>query len=154
MRRLFPLFAIALTLRCTGPAPPPPEAAPEPVRAEPAPAALAAEEKVVGTVRVTASALNVRREASTDADAVTQVRRGTLLDVLGEDESWVNVRLASGETGWVAARFVSKGSTRDANGRAEIDAGPGRLSARFRLCVRRDAHALVFRQRRAWRGRR
>jgi uncharacterized protein YgiM (DUF1202 family) len=41
--------------------------------------------------------------------ASLQVRKGQSLDVLREDESWVKVRLASGETGWVAARFVSNG---------------------------------------------
>lgn len=72
--------------------------------------AVEPEENVVGTVRVTASALNVRAEASTDADVVTQVRKGQSLDVLREDESWVKVRLASGQTGWVAARFVASGN--------------------------------------------
>ncbi|HYC93246.1 MAG TPA: SH3 domain-containing protein [Thermoanaerobaculia bacterium] len=111
MRRI-PVLLLALALfRCAAPAPPPPEAAPEPVRVEPAPAPPAvAEEKVIGTVRVTASALNVREEASTDAEVVTQVKKGESLSVLREDESWTKVRLASGETGWVASRFVSKGT--------------------------------------------
>jgi TonB family protein len=69
------------------------------------------EERVIGTVRVTASALNVRAEASTEAEVVRQVKRGEALSVLREDESWVKVRLAGGETGWVAARFVSSGSS-------------------------------------------
>lgn len=76
-----------------------------------APAPSAREEKVIGSVRVTASALNVRAEASTDAAIVEQVKKGTALDVLREDESWVRVRLASGETGWVASRFVSSGTS-------------------------------------------
>ena len=109
MRR-FLLLAIVL-IRCAAPAPPAPEPVPEPVReAEPAAPAAAAEEKVIGTVRVTASALNVRSEASTDAEVVRQVKKGESLSVLREDESWTKVRLASGETGWVASRFVSKGS--------------------------------------------
>lgn len=110
MRRiLFPL--LVLTLRCAAPAPPPPEPVPEPVRVEPAPMApVVIEEKVIGSVRVTASALNVRKEASTDAEVVRQVKKGESLSVLREDESWTKVRLASGETGWVASRFVSKGN--------------------------------------------
>lgn len=67
------------------------------------------EERVIRSVRVTATSLNVRASASTEAEVVTQVRRGTALDVLGENESWVKVRLADGATGWVAARFVSGG---------------------------------------------
>jgi TonB family protein len=109
MRRLL-LFPIAiLVLRCAAPAPPPPEPAPEPVRVAPVAPAPPAEEPVIGTVHVTASALNVRSEASTEADVVRQVKRGEALSVLREDESWMKVRLASGETGWVAARFVSYG---------------------------------------------
>jgi uncharacterized protein YgiM (DUF1202 family) len=62
---------------------------------------------VSGTVRVTASALNVRREPSGDAEVLTQVRKGTVLSVLRRDQSWVKVRLADEREGWVAARFVS-----------------------------------------------
>jgi uncharacterized protein YgiM (DUF1202 family) len=82
----------------------------EPVAPSPSPV-VNQEERVIGTVRVTASALNVRAEASTDADVVTQVKKGQSLDVLREGESWVKVRLASGEAGWVAARFVASGNT-------------------------------------------
>lgn len=110
MRRVFLAVTLLAVFRCA--APPPPEAAPEPA-APPAPAVAEKkeEEKVIGTVRVTASALNVRAEASTEANVVTQVKKGQSLDVLRQDESWVKVRLASGETGWVAARFVSSGKT-------------------------------------------
>lgn len=58
-------------------------------------------------MRVMASALNVRAEASADAEVVTQVKRGTVLGVLQRDASWVKVRLADDREGWVAARFVS-----------------------------------------------
>lgn len=61
----------------------------------------------MGTVRVTASALNVRREPAADGEVVTQVRKGTVLSVLRRDQSWVKVRLADAREGWVAARFVS-----------------------------------------------
>jgi TonB family protein len=108
MRRAILVSVVLLTLRCAAPAPAP-EPAPEPVTvAAPAPPAPV-EEPVLGTVRVTASALNVRAEASADAGIVKQVKKGESLSVLHEDASWVKVRLASGETGWVAARFVSKG---------------------------------------------
>ena len=105
MRRTAVLLFAVLALRCAAPAPAPevvPEAPP------PAPASVLDEEKVLRTARVTASALNVRAEASTDAAVVVQVKKGQSLDVLREDESWVKVKLASGETGWVAARFVSQ----------------------------------------------
>ena len=60
-------------------------------------------------MRVTASALNVREKASTKSDVVTQVRRGTELTVLEEQKSWLRVRLASGQEGWVSAQHVSSG---------------------------------------------
>jgi len=81
--------------------------APEPVAAKPV------EERVIGTVRVTASALNVRSEASTDADVIVQVKKGDALSVLANlNDSWMKVRVASGEVGWVAARFVSGGAAK------------------------------------------
>lgn len=104
-RRLLLLSALlVLFLRCATPAPPPVAAPSTPPPPPPTPAA----EAVTGTVRVTASALNVRREPSSDAEVVMQVKKGTSLDVLRSDESWVKVRLADGSTGWVAARFVSR----------------------------------------------
>lgn len=103
------VLAVVLSVACAAP-PPAPEVVPEPAAAAP-PAAVVKqeEEKGIGTVRVTASALNVRAEPSTDAAVLTQVKRGQTFDLLREDDSWVKVRLASGETGWVAARFVSSG---------------------------------------------
>jgi TonB family protein len=88
----------------------PPAPKPEPVAPPPEPvASKPAEEKVIGTVRVTASALNVRSEPSTDADVIAQVKKGEALSVLVSLDAWVKVRLGSGEVGWVAARFVSNG---------------------------------------------
>ena len=74
------------------------------------------EEPVIGTVRVTASALNVRREASTDAEVIVQVKKGDALSVLAEGDAWVKVRLTSGEIGWVAERFVSSANARAQTG--------------------------------------
>jgi TonB family protein len=107
VRRLLLVFALAGLVRCAAPAP-----APEPVP-EPAPAPVA-EEKVIGTVKVTASALNVRKEASTDAEVVVQVKKGQQLAVLEEGESWMRVKLENGDIGWVASRFVSRGGEKAA----------------------------------------
>lgn len=109
MRPALLVLALVAVVRCA--APPPPETAPEPAaQPELVVQAAPAEEQVLGTVRVTASSLNVRAEASTEAAVLAQVKKGQALDVLREDESWTKVRLASGETGWVASRFVSKGT--------------------------------------------
>lgn len=108
VRRVLFLLLLTIIVGCATPAPEPePMPAPEPVRSEsPAP------DRTYGTVHVTASALNVRAEASTDAEVVKQVKRGEPLTVLEENESWMHVRLAGGETGWVAARFVARDGQR------------------------------------------
>ena len=105
MRRFVLLLAaLVVVLRCAAPAPPP---APAPEPPPPAAPAAPVADAVIGTVRVTASALNVRSAASTDADVVAQVKKNQSLSVLKREESWVRVRLTSGEEGWVASRFVS-----------------------------------------------
>ena len=116
--RLPVVLSLLVVFACAAP---PPPAAPPTVPAPPPPVpAQPAEERVIGTVRVMASALNVRSDASTDADVVTQVKKGTSLAVLAENEGWTKVRLANGEVGWVASRFVSAGSqqTRKKSGRS------------------------------------
>lgn len=106
--RVLPPMFLLVVLACA--APPPPVVAPD-TPPPPPPPSRPAEEQVLGTVRVTASALNVRRDASTEGEVIAQVKNGTTLSVLANDESWTKVRLASGEVGWVASRFVSSGST-------------------------------------------
>ena len=61
---------------------------------------------MIETVTVNASALNVRETPTTNAAVVRQVKRGTSLSVLGAEKGWLRVKLASGDTGWVAERFV------------------------------------------------
>jgi TonB family protein len=63
---------------------------------------------VQATVRVTASALNVRKDASAGAEIIGQVKKGTALGVLATGDSWTMVKLPDGEVGWVASRFVER----------------------------------------------
>jgi TonB family protein len=102
-------IAGALLLICACATPPAPVAPPQ-TPAPPAPAPGPVEEAPIGSVRVTASALNVRREPSASGEVVTQVKQGETLSVLAADESWTKVRLADGSSGWVATRFVSSGA--------------------------------------------
>ena len=93
------LVLLLLLAGCAAPPAPPPVAAPVPQpQREPGPG------------RVTATALNVREEATTDSPALTMVRRGDTLHVIEEKDGWYRVRLASGQTGWVSAQYVSLGS--------------------------------------------
>ena len=81
---------------------------------------------MIGTVRVTASALNVRAEASADSDLIAQVKKGTALSVIAQGDGWVKVRLASGESGWVAERFVSSGGQQQAAAPRRRSSGGGK----------------------------
>jgi uncharacterized protein YgiM (DUF1202 family) len=124
MRR-FLVVVLFLAFRCASPAPAP-NAVPEP-----APVAVTqpAAERVIRTASVTASELNVRKEASGDAEVVEQVKRGTMLDVLADGDSWTKVRLADGRVGWVASRFVAEPgrvATRSTTSKQRPGAGKGR----------------------------
>ena len=114
MRRL--LLILAFAAACATPPPPAPVAAPtNPPPPPPTPVA----ERVLRTVRVTASALNVRKEPSGDAEVIAQVKKGTELGVLQDEDGWVKVRVGDGGIGWVAARFVSGGERVGAAGKTK-----------------------------------
>jgi uncharacterized protein YgiM (DUF1202 family) len=92
---------------------PPPAPVPAPV-APPPP--VTADEAVSHNVSVKATALNVRREPSADAEQVVQVKKGTTLGVIREENGWLRVKLADGTLGWVAERFVEAPGMRNAAG--------------------------------------
>ncbi|MGZ8868248.1 MAG: SH3 domain-containing protein [Thermoanaerobaculia bacterium] len=97
------LVLLLLLAGCAAPPAPPPVASPTPKP-----------QRELGPGRVTATALNVREEATTDAAALTMVRRGDTLQIVEEKEGWYRVRLASGQTGWVSAQYVSLGTAASA----------------------------------------
>ena len=75
------------------------------------------------------------KSLSTEADVVTQVRKGTALDVLSENESWVKVRLAHGGGGAVRRlRFrgeeVGRGRKKGAVRRTRTTRSPRRRCRR------------------------
>lgn len=97
MKRL--LIATLILAACA--TPPPPEPTPAPQEAE-----APGQEKAIGTVRVSATTLNVRREASSSSDVIAQVRKGERLALLSLAGEWDRIRLGSGETGFVSAQHV------------------------------------------------
>lgn len=99
MRKWF--LCLLLAAACSTPAPEP-QTVPA---APPIPGGL-------GIVRVTATTLNVRQDASGSSTVVTQVKRGDQLTLLAEENGWSHVRLASGEEGWVSSQHVSSGKAR------------------------------------------
>lgn len=65
-----------------------------------------APETPIGMARVTATSLNVRSGPSTSDAIVSSVRRNQRVTLLGRSGEWARVRVASGEPGWVAARYL------------------------------------------------
>jgi hypothetical protein len=49
---------------------------------------------------------NVRTEASARSDIIVTLRKGERLVKIGDTGTWVNVRLSSGETGWILKSLV------------------------------------------------
>lgn len=103
MRPFLVLLVLLILCSCAAPTPPPTAAPATP----PPPPTASAEEMVTGTVYVTASALNVRREPSTEAEVIASAKQGTALSVVRSDDNWTRVRLADGTVGWVSSRYVA-----------------------------------------------
>ena len=57
-------------------------------------------------VYVTASLVNIRTGASNKNKVITRVKRGDELEVLGETDSWYNVRVSNGVEGWIHKKVV------------------------------------------------
>jgi uncharacterized protein YgiM (DUF1202 family) len=55
--------------------------------------------------------LNVRIGPDPDQDVVSQVRRGTVVMVIGSVPGWYYVKLNNGERGWVMKQFVTPVTT-------------------------------------------
>ena len=104
MRRIAIALALVALVRCA--APPPPALAPAPEPPPPSPAAPA-EPASVGTVRVTTTTLNVRKEPTTSGEVMAQVKRNDRLALLATRGEWSNVRMADGTTGWVSSKLVA-----------------------------------------------
>ncbi len=57
-------------------------------------------------VHVTGSLVNIRTGASKKNKVITRVKRGDELEVLGETDSWYNVRLSNEMEGWIYKKAV------------------------------------------------
>ncbi len=107
--RLVALLPLAAALACQAPAPPP---APEPAPAGAVAPAAPEPPVAIGTVRVTASKLNVRSQPSADATVVASAKKGERLGLVDRGTAgWYRVVLPSGESGWVAARYAREVKT-------------------------------------------
>ncbi len=91
-----------------------------------------------GTV-IARQAVNMRSGPSTDDDIIAAVPSGTTLIALryNEDQSWVNVRLADGQEGWISAALLSISSQQSARPKSNdhakrqaVDEGEGQQPTR------------------------
>jgi TonB family protein len=105
MRKL--LIAVMILAACSTPPPPAPETTPP---------STPGQEPAIGTVKVTANTLNVRREASASSDVIAQVRRGERLALLSSADQWDRIRLGTGEIGFVSVDHVIREGVRARRG--------------------------------------
>lgn len=75
----------------------------------------ASSEQTKGTVTVQTPILNVRSEGNLGSNVISQVKQGDKLSFLQENESWYQIKLDNGQTGWVANWLVEKGSVSESN---------------------------------------
>lgn len=116
-RRWALLAALLVALACQSSAP-----TGEPV-VEP-PAAVAEPDAAIGTVRVTATRLNVREGPSTSDTVIATVRRGERVELLATADAWSRIRVSEGAVGWVASRYVRQDKRCSADRAFEIAESP------------------------------
>ncbi len=91
---------------------------------------------------MTASLANVRRDPSTSAEVLTQVKKGARLPLLASGDEWMKVRLEDGASGWIAKSLVSReGASR--RGPCPSDAEMRFLVTPTPALLEQAAHGLV-----------
>lgn len=55
---------------------------------------------------VNTETLNVREQADTDADCITQVGQGQSFDIISQDDKWIQIALDDSTSGYVSAEFI------------------------------------------------
>jgi uncharacterized protein YgiM (DUF1202 family) len=94
-------------------------------------------ETVKPTVVVTSPVVNVRNGPGMNHEAIKQLKKDEVLDLLGEQGEWFQVQLGGGRTGWVHRNVTSKraqgdGST-DAIKRVEVKSSSMERRSQLRL---------------------
>ena len=70
------------------------------------------EGKQTGTVTTNGDVLNVRTGSSTDYDIIDQLRNGSIVEVLGEENGWYKIRIPD-STGFVCGDYLSVSTTQE-----------------------------------------
>lgn len=79
--------------------------------------------------------LNLREEAGTEADVLSQLATGTRLTITdgpesADDYTWYEVQTDAGDTGWVAGEFLAAGDTPIFAAGDEVEVADGPLNVR------------------------
>jgi len=87
--------------------PPPPPPAPAEKKEEPKPeVAPTPPPAPVEVYVVTLKNTNVRQEPTTKSKVISTLKKGTKIEKMGQTGNWVNVKLPSGEMGWIFHELV------------------------------------------------
>lgn len=67
------------------------------------------------TATITGEVVNVREKPGTSYSIITQLKKGETYPLLKEKDDWYEIKLPSGETGWIAGRLASVDTDSDAS---------------------------------------
>jgi N-acetylmuramoyl-L-alanine amidase len=85
------------------------------------PAPKPAEEKAKkDMVTVTADSLNVRPDPSTNNQPIDSLSRGQKVEVIKEQNNWLQVQLPDGRVGWVAGAYVDRPSSSSSSSKGSL----------------------------------
>jgi len=83
----------------------------KPVEAKPAETPAPQPVKNDQMARVTADSLNVRPDPSTNNERIDFLLQGQTVEVLGEQNNWLQVKLSDGRIGWISGAYVNRFSS-------------------------------------------
>lgn len=98
---------------------------------------------------VTANILNVRARPGTHYEVVTQVECGDELQVVGENDEWLEVLAPSGSRAWVADRYIDE-EGKITGDRVRVHSGPGLVFTTFHYLNTGDRVTLTGETVRGW----
>lgn len=105
-----------------------------------------APESAIGTVTVTANALNVRSEPRIANNVITRVQRGQQFPLLDRsaDGNWVQIALDASTTGWVSTAYVDGSAASPISDNSDLSGVTLRSDARLFVRVRPDADSEII----------
>lgn len=71
------------------------------------------------TGTITATTLNVRKTSSLNGEIIGKVSKGETYAILAEENNWVQIKLTSGKTGWIASWFMARNETTEPSNNKE-----------------------------------